>query len=314
MKKKLVGICIIIIIFTITIPASVTNMIDLLDQQSIKDDGSRLVTLYHLGQSFIPNFPKLTKVMLLMTKSSSDAMYESYNVEIRTDSLTSQTITQCNLDRSYINPGRNWVEFDFPDIDVTVGNTYYIILHGETMTGDIGSVSWHYGYPNPYVNGSAYRNTPGGWFDLNETVEMDFCFKTFGIPENHPPGKPDTPNGQTSGKSGVVYLYSSKAVDQDGHQVQLLFDWGDGTDSGWLPPVNSGQIVTASNSWSTEGNYQIKVRARDIPSSTVGPWSDPLPVAMPKTKELTIIQLWWQRFIEQFPFMEFIFPESLVLQ
>ncbi len=276
---------------------------DLIDQQSTKDDESRIVTTFHLGQSFIPTFPKLTKVMLLLTKSSSDAMYESYNVEIRENSITSQTITQGNLDGSFIGTGKNWVEFDFPDIDVTVGSTYYIIIHGETVTGDAGSVSWHYGYPNPYTNGTAYRNTPGGWFDLNDTIEMDFCFKTFGIPENHPPEKPEKPNGPSAGKAGTMYEYSSKAIDQDGNQVQLLFDWGDGTDSGWLPAVNSDQIVTATNTWSNKGNYQIKVRARDVPSLTVGPWSDSLEIAMPRTKDHEFIQFWLQGLFKQFPFL-----------
>lgn len=289
MKKKIMVYFVMILMMTIIIPTTEScnwnsDMFDVLDQQSLKDDDSKTISLFHLAQSFIPTYPTLTKVMLLLSKSSSDAMYESYNVEIRKDTLTSQTQTQSNLDQSYIDTGKNWIEFDFPDIDVDIGSTYYIIIHGETMTGDTGSVSWHFGYPDPYTNGAAYRNSPGGWFEYNDTIEVDFCFKTFGIPDNNPPSKPEKPDGPASGKAGISYQYSSSSFDLDGNQVQLLFDWGDGTDSGWLDPVNSGETVTVSNSWSAEGTYQIKVRAKDVPSSTMSPWSDSLSVNMPRTK------------------------------
>ena len=91
---------------------------------------------------------------------------------------------------------------------------------------------------------------------------------------NNQPNKPSKPTGQTSGKAGRTYQYNSSAVDPEGDQVSLLFDWGDGTDSGWLTPVDSGQNVTASHSWS-KANYEIKVKARDIPNLAESTWSDP---------------------------------------
>lgn len=97
---------------------------------------------------------------------------------------------------------------------------------------------------------------------------------------SNPPEKPTTPIGQTSGKINREYNFSSFSSDLDGDTLFYKFDWGDGTDSGWLGPYPSGQTVSSSKSWSSKGNYTIKVQARDT-SFELSPWSDPLPITMP---------------------------------
>jgi hypothetical protein len=61
------------------------------------------------------------------------------------------------------------------------------------------------------------------------------------------------------------------------------FDWGDGTDSGWLGPFDSGQTCEASHKWASMGSFSIKVKAQDTHFEE-SPWSDPFPVSMPKFK------------------------------
>lgn len=41
------------------------------------------------------------------------------------------------------------------------------------------------------------------------------------------------------------------------------FDWGDGTNSGWVGPFSAGVAGTASHSWTYTGNYAVKVKAKD---------------------------------------------------
>jgi len=101
---------------------------------------------------------------------------------------------------------------------------------------------------------------------------------------NHPPLKPSKPTGNTNGKAGVEYEYKSSTTDPDGDQISYLFDWGDGTDSGWTSPIPSGNTASAKHIWSSQGNYQIKVKARDVPHLAESPYSDPLSVSMPKSK------------------------------
>jgi hypothetical protein len=99
------------------------------------------------------------------------------------------------------------------------------------------------------------------------------------------PNKPSTPVGPPSGKIGEEYTYSSSTTDPDNDQIYYRFDWGDGTDSGWLGPYESGEVCEASHIWTVKGNFEIKVRAKDT-NDLVSDWSDPLSVTMPRNKAI----------------------------
>lgn len=107
------------------------------------------------------------------------------------------------------------------------------------------------------------------------------------ISTNNPPNKPNRPSGPTSGEIGASYSYSSSTIDIDGDTLYYLFDWGDGSKSNWIGPYESGQIVNASHVWNREGNYSIKVKAKDTYGAE-SEWSDPLVVSMPKTFTMSI--------------------------
>jgi hypothetical protein len=100
---------------------------------------------------------------------------------------------------------------------------------------------------------------------------------------NNAPDKPDTPSGQTNGKAGISYTYSTSTDDPDGGQVWYKWDWGDEV-SNWDGPYNSGDPVTTSHKWSNQGTYAVKVKAKDT-SDVESVWSDPLSVSMPKNKQ-----------------------------
>jgi hypothetical protein len=95
---------------------------------------------------------------------------------------------------------------------------------------------------------------------------------------------PATPSGISSGKVGVSYVYStSGSSSESGHPIQYLFDWGDGTDSGWLPV---GKTST-SKSWTLPGTYSVKAKARcSIHNLIISSWSTALDVSMQKVAVL----------------------------
>jgi len=94
------------------------------------------------------------------------------------------------------------------------------------------------------------------------------------------PNKPATPDGPSSDKVGETYTYTSSCTDPDGDQIYYLFDWGDGTDSGWIG------IGEASHKWTENGNYDIRVIAKDI-HDFESYWSDPLTVIIDDTPPFT---------------------------
>jgi hypothetical protein len=99
---------------------------------------------------------------------------------------------------------------------------------------------------------------------------------------NNPPDKSETPSGLISGKIGIEYNYSTDTIDTDGDKIFYLFDWGDGSDSGWIGPYGSGVTAGATHNWTVKGSYSIKVIAKDIYGKE-SVWSDPLSITMPYT-------------------------------
>jgi chitodextrinase len=95
--------------------------------------------------------------------------------------------------------------------------------------------------------------------------------------ENTPPNAPLKPIGPTLVEAGTVYQYNSSAVDPDGDQVRLRFDWGDGSLSAWSNLVASNTSVSASHAWANVSNYPVRVIAQDSNGSNSS-WSETLTV------------------------------------
>jgi hypothetical protein len=93
---------------------------------------------------------------------------------------------------------------------------------------------------------------------------------------SYPPDKP-TLNGQTSGVDGEELSFTFSSTDPEDEDIYYFLDWGDGSNSGWLGPYLSGETGETTNSWDSIGNFEVKVRARDI-NNKVSDWSDNLTV------------------------------------
>jgi hypothetical protein len=120
------------------------------------------------------------------------------------------------------------------------------------------------------------------------------------------PGAPNAPTitGPASGDAKTAYDYTATTTDPEGDQVSYFFDWGDGTNSGWLGPFASGTGTTQSHTWSAKGNYTIKAKAKD----TANHESDyaTLTVTMPVSLNLAFhqfIEKLFERFPHAFPIL-----------
>ena len=121
--------------------------------------------------------------------------------------------------------------------------------------------------------------------------------------ENERPNKPEKPKGNSIGRTGKEYTFSSSATELDGEQLYYIWDWGDGNYSYWLGPYNSGDTSEATYSWEEKGEYFIKVKVKDIHGGE-SDWSDPFPVTMPKNKS----------FIFNFPLISWLLERFPILQ
>jgi len=133
-----------------------------------------------------------------------------------------------------------------------------------------------------------YASTAGNIINVHavsDDYSLDMDLKSFtysGGGEPGAPNKPSKPSGSTTGKPGTSYEYSTSTTDNEGDQVYYWFDWGDGTNSGWIGPKNSGETCKASHSWS-KGSYKIKVKAKDT-GDHVSVWSDTLDIKIQTSK------------------------------
>jgi len=98
---------------------------------------------------------------------------------------------------------------------------------------------------------------------------------------NQPPEAP-TITGKTNGKAGTEYEYKFKATDPDGDNVKYYIDWGDGTEE-WTTFHASGEEVTIGHTWTEQGTYTIRAKAKDVYGAE-SDWGT-LKVTMPKNHQ-----------------------------
>jgi hypothetical protein len=117
------------------------------------------------------------------------------------------------------------------------------------------------------------------------------------VSENNPPLKPSL-TGPSQGKQGNSYTFYGSTTDPEGNQVYYLFDWDDGTNTGWIGPYASGQSASASHSWDTQGSYGIKVKSKDTHDAE-GVWSDPVSFSVPRSRTFSL----FTHLMEQYPLL-----------
>jgi hypothetical protein len=98
-------------------------------------------------------------------------------------------------------------------------------------------------------------------------------------PANVAPAVPVILSGPVSGQPGETYNISALAVDPDADSLFYQFAWGDGDTSLWLGPYGSAVEMSTGHSWSSEGEFEVRCRVRDVWQTTSG-WSAPLAVGM----------------------------------
>jgi hypothetical protein len=133
---------------------------------------------------------------------------------------------------------------------------------------------------------------------------------TITIVENQPPDTPEV-HGTAKGKPGVTYLYAFKTTDPEHDDISYFVDWGDGTNSGWLGPYESGVQKSASHNWSQKGNYIVKVKAKDIGGGE-SDWGT-LPVKIPYTYNVSVRSFFewvFYRFPHVFPILRFLLGDE----
>ena len=99
------------------------------------------------------------------------------------------------------------------------------------------------------------------------------------------PNKPQKPVGPSTGVPGLNYNFTTTTTVPKQEIIYYRWDFGDGTFSDWLGRYNSGETCEVSHAWKEKGIYNIRVKAKSQ-EGWESPWSDPIIVSMPKSREV----------------------------
>jgi len=154
------------------------------------------------------------------------------------------------------------------------------------------------------------------WFwykDIKDEVRFPLPGEEWAIEVNHQPNKP-TISGPPNGLPDVEYVYSAETTDPEVEDLKYWFDWGDGSNSGWVPYdewTSSGDMVSHPHTWSKRGTYTVKVRAMDK-SEDISEWSEPLTVTMPRDRFTNYLICKFYELFGNFPVMQHILTKIRV--
>jgi len=170
------------------------------------------------------------------------------------------------------NTGYGWGGFEDTNTSSCIQMKSFWDYFFDVTNNSLSESDWQFGKGQAWSKDTmaptidwTYSAAPSSWRGIIE------CNLFFGDPAltlkspspSDPPAQPSKPVGKTLAVWNREYSYTSTTTDPNGDQIYYQFDWGDGTNSGWLGPYNSGATGTGTHTWTVLGNYSVKVRARD---------------------------------------------------
>lgn len=267
---------------------------DFIDQEQKYCSGyaSAILDDEPMAQSFKPEYSVITRVELMVVKRYNPG---GFTVSIRKN-LTDEDITSIYLSPDDIPEDISWKLFDFPDVKIIPGETYFIVCKSDN-TEENNMYFWYFGHGDPYNKGNGWIYSYD-WeiIELSGFPGLDFGFKTFGLNTNIP-SIPDI-NGPTAGKIGVEYSYNISSYDEDNDELWYEVVWSS-VESDVIGPFQSGEITNVKHTYDIKGDYNIRVKAIDIHGAE-SDWAT-LTVSMPKYKKYSPeAKIWFVRGIFKF--------------
>jgi uncharacterized repeat protein (TIGR03803 family) len=168
---------------------------------------------------------------------------ENWNVGSSHDIIWSSTGTIANVNIDYsINSGTNWAS-------VVAG------------TANDGSYTWTVpATPSTTCLVRISDAANGAIFDTSNAV-----FTISAIP-TETVSTPNTPSGPATGTINTSYDFTTGGSTSSlGHALQYKFNWGDGSDSGWL----AQGTISASHAWTSNDTFHVRAMARCVSDTGV---------------------------------------------
>jgi hypothetical protein len=186
-------------------------------------------------------------------------------------------------------------------INQTAGDTYAECVGQENVeAGSMSYLAYNISYGAMHIYYAPSVGNIIKMFPVDNPIDFYLEMIATSYPTQNSPLKPQTPAGPSMGTVGHTYDYTTKTSDPDGDQIRYGWDWnGDLIPDEWTGLYDSDVEITTSHTWTEQGNYDVRVKARDG-IGLEGVWSDPLPVNMPRSRSINRSFL---QFLENHPNM-----------
>jgi hypothetical protein len=163
------------------------------------------------------------------------------------------------------------------------------LIHAGWTWGSDHNSFWDYGYSALFYHEYEFNHYYHSPNDIIEHMNLTYAKKATRVIVatlaflaqlnlmNLPPS-PQTIQGPHYGKINVDYSFTTGPItDPEEDSIYCLWDWGDGSQSGWLGPYESGQTLSGTHTWSEPGVYHIRVKLKDF-FGAVSDWSEPFTI------------------------------------
>ena len=184
-------------------------------------------------------------------------------------------------DHIYLNPssyilGGRIHAFDKGEYEVNIYGPYYSFINTHIQfNGSARNGTEPYTYLWDFGDGNTSQEicpvhsytTPGNYtvlFTVNDSDDNCSTDQSFAWIQdgNIPPNIPSV-EGPTVGHIQNKYEFNFSFSDPEGAPLQYLVDWGDGINTGWIGPCQSGSEITLFHTWKVKGTYTVMVKAKD---------------------------------------------------
>jgi hypothetical protein len=180
------------------------------------------------------------------------------------------------------------------------GEIYWLTIK---MPFSYYTIGWKTSISDQFMDTAVWGSPTVGWTPFydpeNPQQKLDLAFV---ITENEPPIIIEIDGPDDIIVEDIVE-YNIKAIDPDEDPISYYIDWDDGTNTPWGPFQASGEVYTRSHAWSEQGNYIIRVKAKDIYGAESG-WGE-LEIRVPRNKVIT--NSLFYHLLEQFPILKWLF-------